>query len=191
VHEQRVHALLHVAGLHCHLPAITEGTGALRRYSCGGPRYGTRRADRRAAQLSPPVPCIRERRQKNVDNIIGQCPAIVRKPHWGQWVIGKHVWQQRSRRPLLRPRRIAARVFNSCAKTPMKRSSFAGSPLRYASSARDRKPPAWVSTSVGLDPASRVLSTCEPKFATGFALEPSWQFNHDAANILSVKKLSP
>ena len=29
---------------------------------------------------------MRERGQKNVDNIVGQCPAIVRKAHWGAGV---------------------------------------------------------------------------------------------------------
>jgi hypothetical protein len=40
---------------------------------------------------------IREYREENVDNIIGQCPAIVRKARRTARVIGKNVWQQLSR----------------------------------------------------------------------------------------------
>ena len=38
-----------------------------------------------------------EDREENVDNIVGECPAIVRKGRRAARVIGKNVWQQLSR----------------------------------------------------------------------------------------------
>src|SRR5215510_15674662 len=40
---------------------------------------------------------VRERREEDVDNVVGQCPAIVRKARRAARVIEKNVWQQLSR----------------------------------------------------------------------------------------------
>src|SRR5215831_15696913 len=54
---------------------------------------------------------VREHSEEHVDNIVGQCPAIVRKARRAARVIEKHVWQQRSRDAYCVLRRIATRVF--------------------------------------------------------------------------------
>src|SRR5215471_20110125 len=54
---------------------------------------------------------VREHSEEHVDNIVGQCSAIVRKARRAARVIEKHVWQQRSRGAYCVLRRIAARVF--------------------------------------------------------------------------------
>src|SRR5438105_1112009 len=43
------------------------------------PGTGTRLADRRAAQPYLLHLSVHEHREENVDNIVGQCPAVVRK----------------------------------------------------------------------------------------------------------------
>src|SRR5215471_305059 len=63
---------------------------------------------------SNPISChlaVRVHRQENVDNIVGECPAIVRKARRLARVIGQNVWQQLSRDSLRLVRRIAACMF--------------------------------------------------------------------------------
>jgi len=97
-----------------------------------------------------------------------------------------------SRRPLLRLRRNSAVCSNSCAKTPMKRSSIRCSPLRYPPLLADRKTPDGSSTSVGWIQLLESCPLCEPKFLLDSPPRAEFgQFNHDAANILLCEKLSP
>jgi len=39
---------------------------------------------------------VRQHREENIDNIVSECPTIVRKGHWAARVVGKNVWQQLS-----------------------------------------------------------------------------------------------
>ncbi len=62
---------------------------------CGGPRYGN------SSSRSPCGPTLSPAtfpfvNIENVDNIVGQCPAIVRKARRGARVIGKNIPQHSS-----------------------------------------------------------------------------------------------
>jgi len=54
---------------------------------------------------------VRQYREKTVDNVVGECSAIVWKGCRAAMVVGKNVWQQPSRNVDCALRRIAARVF--------------------------------------------------------------------------------
>src|SRR5215469_5749121 len=54
---------------------------------------------------------VRVDRQENVDNIVGQCPPIVRKARRLARSIGKNVWQQLSRDGPCVLRRVSACMF--------------------------------------------------------------------------------
>src|SRR2546423_3800174 len=137
---------------------------------------------------------VRVHRKENVGNVIGQRPAIVRKGYRAARIIGENVWQQRFRDAFGILRGVAAQCSNSCANTPMKRLSFAGSPLRYSSlfspgrkTACKGLPPrsAWIQPST-------VLSTVRAQIPT--ALVPKAELGSSSTMLqtsLSVKKSSP
>src|SRR5215470_486804 len=63
---------------------------------------------------SNPISChlaVRVHRQENVDDIVGECPAIVRKARRLARPIRKNVWQQLSRDGPCVLRRVAACMF--------------------------------------------------------------------------------
>src|SRR5436309_5318685 len=130
---------------------------------------------------------VREHRQENVDNIVGQCPAIVRKARRAARVIWKNVWQQLSRdaHGVLRP--IAARVFQFVREDANEAIIIRRLPVevRLPLLSGEENRLQWPSTPVCLDPAfSSFVQYASPKSHHIGPQSRVGHFKHNTANIL-------
>lgn len=137
---------------------------------------------------------VREYREENVDNIVDECPAILRKGYWSARVVGKNVWQQLSRHAHCVLPRIAARVFQLVREDANETIIIRWLPVevRLPLLSGEENRLHWSSTPVCLDPAfSSFVQCASPKSHLITPQSRDGQFKHDAANIFVGEAVVP
>src|SRR5262245_60271796 len=137
---------------------------------------------------------VREHREQYVDNIVGECPAIVRKSCRAARVVRKNVWQQLLRHAYCILRCIAACMFQfvreGVNEAVIIRWFSAEVRLPLLSGKKYRLH--WSSTPVGLPPAFCSFVHCaSPNSHLIASQSRAGQLDHDAANIFICEEIVP
>src|SRR5712671_129850 len=124
---------------------------------------------------------------EDVEHVVGECPAILRKGCGAARVIGKNVWQQRFRHGDCIVRSVATRVFQFMGEGTHEPIIVRRLPLEvqlpYLSGKENRL--LWPCAPICLNPA--VFSLVQGATPKSHLVAPKsrvGQFKHDAANIL-------
>src|SRR5262245_16196042 len=137
---------------------------------------------------------VREHREKNVHNIVDECPTIVRKGCRAARVIVKNVWQQRFHHCDCILRRITACMFQLVGEDANEATIICWLPaeVRLPLVSGEENRLQGSSTSVCLDPPFySFVHRTSPKSHPIASQIRVRQFNHDAANIFVCEEIVP
>src|SRR5439155_26627565 len=137
---------------------------------------------------------VREHGQEPVDDIVGQCPPIVRKARRSARVLRQNVWQQLSRDAYCVLWRIVA-----CVSQLVREDADEATIIRWLSTevclplvSGEENRLQWPATAICLHPAFGSLVQCaSPNSHPPASQIRVRQFNHDAADVLVEEEVVP